>query len=317
MRSLRPRIVRQAGTPNALSRRTRQFRSASELRHASNQRATLRSISSAIRKLKSGEYRLFSGQEGPANRPAPEPGAPSRPSRRPSSTSAKSSTSSVTRAARAATTTSTSPVAPAHGPFDPSPASAIVASMPPVISVANLSKTYASGFQALKNINLDIRRGEIFALLGPNGAGKTTLISIICGIVNRDRRHGDGGRSRHHRRLPRGSLDDRPRAAGADHRCIRVGMGDGVVQPRTVRQAGEPRAHREGATRSVAVGQEGQQDHHAFRRHEAPPADRQGAVARAADPVPRRADRRASTSSCDATCGSWCARSGTAASPSS
>src|SRR5215210_5328022 len=53
-----------------------------------------------------------------------------------------------------------------------------------IISVSNLSKTYASGFQALKKINLDIRRGEIFALLGPNGAGKTTLISIICGIVN-------------------------------------------------------------------------------------------------------------------------------------
>jgi ABC-2 type transport system ATP-binding protein len=53
-----------------------------------------------------------------------------------------------------------------------------------VISVSNLTKTYASGFQALKNISLDIRRGEIFALLGPNGAGKTTLISIICGIVN-------------------------------------------------------------------------------------------------------------------------------------
>src|SRR3954453_10534386 len=56
--------------------------------------------------------------------------------------------------------------------------------MSPIISVSNVSKTYASGFQALKNINLDIRRGEIFALLGPNGAGKTTLISIICGIVN-------------------------------------------------------------------------------------------------------------------------------------
>ena len=48
----------------------------------------------------------------------------------------------------------------------------------------SLSKTYASGFQALKGINLDINRSEIFALLGPNGAGKTTLISIICGIVN-------------------------------------------------------------------------------------------------------------------------------------
>jgi ABC-2 type transport system ATP-binding protein len=56
--------------------------------------------------------------------------------------------------------------------------------MSPIISVANLSKTYESGFQALKNVNLDINRGEIFALLGPNGAGKTTLISIICGIAN-------------------------------------------------------------------------------------------------------------------------------------
>ena len=53
-----------------------------------------------------------------------------------------------------------------------------------IISVSGLSKTYASGFQALKNVDLEIRRGEIFALLGPNGAGKTTLISIICGIVN-------------------------------------------------------------------------------------------------------------------------------------
>jgi len=55
--------------------------------------------------------------------------------------------------------------------------------MPPIISVSNLSKTYASGFEALKRVNLDIRRGEIFGLLGPNGAGKTTLINIICGIV--------------------------------------------------------------------------------------------------------------------------------------
>jgi ABC-2 type transport system ATP-binding protein len=54
----------------------------------------------------------------------------------------------------------------------------------PIITIRNLSKVYASGFQALKNVNLDIRRGEIFALLGPNGAGKTTLINIICGIVN-------------------------------------------------------------------------------------------------------------------------------------
>ena len=56
--------------------------------------------------------------------------------------------------------------------------------MQSLISIADLSKTYASGFVALKDINLDIRKGEILALLGPNGAGKTTLISIICGIVN-------------------------------------------------------------------------------------------------------------------------------------
>ncbi|MEO6959190.1 MAG: ABC transporter ATP-binding protein [Burkholderiaceae bacterium] len=56
--------------------------------------------------------------------------------------------------------------------------------MSPIISVSHLGKTYASGFQALKNINLDIHQGEIFALLGPNGAGKTTLISIICGLTN-------------------------------------------------------------------------------------------------------------------------------------
>jgi ABC-2 type transport system ATP-binding protein len=55
--------------------------------------------------------------------------------------------------------------------------------VPPILAVSNLTKTYASGLQALKRIDLDIRQGEIFALLGPNGAGKTTLISIICGIV--------------------------------------------------------------------------------------------------------------------------------------
>jgi len=55
--------------------------------------------------------------------------------------------------------------------------------MQPAISISNLSKSYASGFEALKGIDLEIQHGEIFALLGPNGAGKTTLISIICGIV--------------------------------------------------------------------------------------------------------------------------------------
>jgi ABC-2 type transport system ATP-binding protein len=55
--------------------------------------------------------------------------------------------------------------------------------MVPIVSISNLTKTYTSGLQALKGIDLEIRKGEIFALLGPNGAGKTTLISIICGIV--------------------------------------------------------------------------------------------------------------------------------------
>jgi ABC-2 type transport system ATP-binding protein len=55
--------------------------------------------------------------------------------------------------------------------------------VPPVLSIRNLSKRYASGFHALKGVDLDIERGEIFALLGPNGAGKTTLISVVCGIV--------------------------------------------------------------------------------------------------------------------------------------
>ena len=55
--------------------------------------------------------------------------------------------------------------------------------MPPIISIAGLEKRYASGLEALKHVNLEIRAGEIFALLGPNGAGKTTLINIVCGIV--------------------------------------------------------------------------------------------------------------------------------------
>ena len=56
--------------------------------------------------------------------------------------------------------------------------------METIVSISSLSKTYGNGYQALKNLDLDIYRGEILALLGPNGAGKTTLISIICGIVN-------------------------------------------------------------------------------------------------------------------------------------
>ncbi|SDZ07482.1 ABC-2 type transport system ATP-binding protein [Lysobacter sp. yr284] len=67
---------------------------------------------------------------------------------------------------------------PPQTPASPAPAADAI------VSIQGLTKTYAGGFQALKRIDLDIRRGEIFALLGPNGAGKTTLISIVCGIVN-------------------------------------------------------------------------------------------------------------------------------------
>jgi ABC-2 type transport system ATP-binding protein len=58
-----------------------------------------------------------------------------------------------------------------------------MSSMQPIISIQGLTKTYASGFEALKGVDLEIAKGEIFALLGPNGAGKTTLISIVCGLV--------------------------------------------------------------------------------------------------------------------------------------
>jgi ABC-2 type transport system ATP-binding protein len=77
----------------------------------------------------------------------------------------------------------------AHGPapgvdYDLPTAPVEPPRLDPVISIRDVSKTYASGHVALKHVDLDIRRGEIFALLGPNGAGKTTLISIVCGIVN-------------------------------------------------------------------------------------------------------------------------------------
>src|SRR6266446_7420101 len=67
---------------------------------------------------------------------------------------------------------------------DATPFQIAMLAMSPIISISNLSKTYGSGFKALNGVNLDIKRGEIFALLGPNGAGKTTLISIVCGIAN-------------------------------------------------------------------------------------------------------------------------------------
>ena len=128
-------------------------------------------------------------------------------------------------------------------------------------------------------------------MLGPNGAGKTTLINIVCGIVNPTAGTVivDGHDIR--KRRARRARPDRPRAAGAHDRRVRDRVGHDDVQPRPVRQAEERRARREGAQVAVALGQEGRQDHDAVGRHEAPRDDREGARARAADPVPRRADR--------------------------
>ena len=74
--------------------------------------------------------------------------------------------------------------------------------MQPIISISGLSKTYAGGFEALKDVDLEINKGEIFGLLGPNGAGKTTLINIVCGIVTKTERLGKCRRLRPRQELP-------------------------------------------------------------------------------------------------------------------
>ena len=188
----------------------------------------------------------------------------------------------------------------------------------PIISVEGLSKTYAGGFQALKNVDLTSSKGEIFALLGPNGAGKTTLIGIICGIVNADRGQG---------------ASPTATTSCSDYRAARAKIG--LVPQELSTDAfetvwatvnfsrglfGKPPnpAYIEKVLRDLSpVGQEGQQDHGAVRRHEAPGDDRQGAVARAAASCSSTSPPPASTSSCAATCGRWCAACARAASPSS
>src|SRR3954462_4283572 len=107
-----------------------------------------------------------------------------------------------------------------------------------------------------------------------------------------ERGHRNRGRTRHPARLPRRARDDWPRAAGARHHALRERGADGELQPRPLRQAGESRLCREGAQGCIAVGAQKEQDRHALGRHETPRDDRQGAGARAAGPVPRRADGR-------------------------
>ena len=160
----------------------------------------------------------------------------------------------------------------------------------PVISVQNLSKTYASGLHALKRINLEIRRGEIFGLLGPNGAGKTTLIGIICGIVNPSA----------------GTVSVDGHDIIKDYRAARALIG--LVPQELTTDAfetvwatvsfsrglfGKPKnpAHIEKVLRDLSLwNRKDFKDHDAVGRHETPSADRQGALARTKNAFPRRAD---------------------------
>ena len=112
--------------------------------------------------------------------------------------------------------------------------------MTAIITIKDLSKTYATGFQALKHVNLEIRRGEIFALLGPNGAGKTTLISIVCGIVNATTGSVtvDGGDIRRDYRRVRAMIGLVPQELTTD--AFETRMERRLLQPRLVRQAAQP-----------------------------------------------------------------------------
>ena len=189
--------------------------------------------------------------------------------------------------------------------------------MQPAISISNLSKSYDSGFEALKGIDLEIAHGEIFALLGPNGAGKTTLINIVCGIVKpgEGRVLADGHDIVSDFRATRSLIGLVPQELTTDAFetvWATVSFSRGLFgKPQ------ESRPYREDPARPVAVGQEGRQDHDAFGRHEAARHDRQGALARAATSCSSTSRRPASTSNCGATCGRWCGGCATPASPSS
>ena len=144
----------------------------------------------------------------------------------------------------------------------------------PIVSIRNLGKTYASGFRALDDVSLDIRRGEIFALLGPNGAGKTTLINIVCGIVNASSGSVlvDGHDIVREARAARMQIGLVPQELSTD---AFESVGHAALQPRPVRPAAQSGVSGESAALAVAVGQARQQDHGPVRRHEAARADRQ------------------------------------------
>ena len=159
--------------------------------------------------------------------------------------------------------------------------------MQPIISVKDVSKTYATGVAALKPINLEISKGEIFALLGPNGAGKTTLISIICGIVNASggKITADGHDIQRDWRAARKLIGLVPQEITTDafEKVIdTVGFSRGLFG-----KAPNPAHIEKVLTRAFALGKARHQDHDAVGRHEAARDDRQGARARTADSVPR------------------------------
>ena len=179
--------------------------------------------------------------------------------------------------------------------------------MSSIISINRLSKTYASGFQALKSVDLEIRKGEILALLGPNGAGKTTLISIVCGIVTPSTGSviADGHDIVRDYRAARSKIGLVPQELSTD--AFETVWATVSFSRGPVRQAAERAIPGKGPARAVAVGQERQQDHDPVRRHEAPGADCQGASRTNRPSCSWTNPPPASTSSCAAICGRWCA----------
>ncbi len=176
--------------------------------------------------------------------------------------------------------------APRQNLSSPHP-SAQVSGMRPIVSINNVTKSYASGFQALKLINLDIDQGEIFALLGPNGAGKTTLINIVCGIViaSSGTVTADGHDIVRDYRAARSMIGLVPQELSTD--AFETVWATVTFSRGLFGRAPNPCIHRAAAARPVAARQAPHPDHGTVRRHEAPRDDRQGAVPRAADTVPR------------------------------
>ena len=188
--------------------------------------------------------------------------------------------------------------------------------MTSALSISHLTKTYPSGLQALKDVNLEIRNGEIFALLGPNGAGKTTLISIVCGIVTASAGAVavDGFDIVRDYRAARTSIGLVPQELSTD--TFETVWATVKFSRGLFGRAPDPAFHGKAAARSVAMGQTQRSDHDAVGRHEAACHDRQGVVASSRRSFSWTNRRRAWTWNCGAICGRWCAACATTASPS-